>query len=720
METPKSSTDPRGFLAACPDLERFASDPAVAAAIAKGDGFALHAALRARHAGGRAAMEARALDGILALRRLFLRPVARAPSLHTLNGIGARMYGRSDAAPDGTYVGTHFLTALFVPVWPLAQYLVRSEGSRYQFFGEVPLSEALRRFRQVVLGLLVAAAAAVAFASWQSGRASTVHLLNGLDVPVTVEVAGLRIPLAERDGHVAIELPTGLQHARATTQDGRELERDDFVVPSSTDLVVYSVLGTAPLVVADVFYGPETSARRSNLRRDVYAGSSFVAQRTVDYVFKEAPARIETRREGEMRTRAYVLPGGWRAAVDALRIQGHSDAAALVARNVLRATPGARDALDRAVDNTYVARGLLAAIGVAEEAVAATPDDVDVHRMRQSLLIAAGRRDEVLRIYREAEERSPDSARAAYLRARVERGPESLRAFEAAARRFPDDPFVLRGLGWLHHTAGRHAEALRAWDRLERIQPAAAEPLLEQRAVSLVALGRGGEAVALVARSVDASDQLTGAFLYARVARLVPAPPQPPRHYLEALIASVGPGEAPFFRALAANVLGDPPPAPGELDAIEEPGARAVAHLLVDSVTNPSAAIAALAGADRLFSSHVDPTLRVLLSAEAARSSAELAGKIVGEVGEVPGMAELVPRFVAGEEPPDAAELSPEVRSALLLGRARALEAAGRDARTLYAEIRRREIVPGVVSVAMARWPRPAPAAHPSRPAPTP
>jgi hypothetical protein len=64
-------------------------------------------------------------------------------------------------------------------------------------------------------------------------------------------------------------------------------------------------------------------------------------------------------------------------------------------------------------------------------------------------------------------------------------------------------------------------------------------------------------------------------------------------------------------------------------------------------------------------------------------------------------------RFVRGEDPPELAELPPEHRSALLLGRARALEASGKDARAVYAEIRRREVVPGPVSVALAHWPRP-------------
>lgn len=64
-----------------------------------------------------------------------------APTLWTINGCGLRLYGRSDPDPrTDTFVATHYLTILFIPILPLARYRVRQYSSRrYQFYGRLPL-----------------------------------------------------------------------------------------------------------------------------------------------------------------------------------------------------------------------------------------------------------------------------------------------------------------------------------------------------------------------------------------------------------------------------------------------------------------------------------------------------------------------------------------------------------------------------------------------------
>ncbi len=86
------------------------------------------------------------------------RPIKSAPSLFTLNGFGVRLYGHRDARPDGTFVATTYVTALFVPVLPLSSYRVASQGRSWVFYGKVPLSPLQRLFRNGVLvaGLLAA------------------------------------------------------------------------------------------------------------------------------------------------------------------------------------------------------------------------------------------------------------------------------------------------------------------------------------------------------------------------------------------------------------------------------------------------------------------------------------------------------------------------------------------------------------------------------------
>jgi hypothetical protein len=83
-------------------------------------------------------------------------PLDSAPGLHTLNGFGTMLYGNRDPHPDGSYVATRYLTALFLPVIPLGAYRVASAGEEgWYFLGKVPLSAAARVHRWVVPLLLV-------------------------------------------------------------------------------------------------------------------------------------------------------------------------------------------------------------------------------------------------------------------------------------------------------------------------------------------------------------------------------------------------------------------------------------------------------------------------------------------------------------------------------------------------------------------------------------
>jgi tetratricopeptide (TPR) repeat protein len=81
-------------------------------------------------------------DFSLAERFPEMRPVHRAPSLTTVNGIGTSLAGRRDYDEEtNTYVTTLCFCVLFVPVIPLAAYRVaEAGGGRYYFLGRVPLS----------------------------------------------------------------------------------------------------------------------------------------------------------------------------------------------------------------------------------------------------------------------------------------------------------------------------------------------------------------------------------------------------------------------------------------------------------------------------------------------------------------------------------------------------------------------------------------------------
>jgi len=83
------------------------------------------------------------------------RPIGQAPGLFTLNGFGTHLYGARDKRPDGTYVTTLCLCAIFVPVLPIFAYRVFDQGGgRYTFYSREPLSRFAKGYR--VLAVLAA------------------------------------------------------------------------------------------------------------------------------------------------------------------------------------------------------------------------------------------------------------------------------------------------------------------------------------------------------------------------------------------------------------------------------------------------------------------------------------------------------------------------------------------------------------------------------------
>ncbi|MDX2109679.1 MAG: hypothetical protein SFY80_05490 [Verrucomicrobiota bacterium] len=84
-----------------------------------------------------------------------MKPIKRVPSLGTLNGFGAGFYGRRNIDDiTGTYVTTHCICAVFLPIIALGAYRVLDTGDRsYRIFGRVPLSRFAKGWNKTLLGL---------------------------------------------------------------------------------------------------------------------------------------------------------------------------------------------------------------------------------------------------------------------------------------------------------------------------------------------------------------------------------------------------------------------------------------------------------------------------------------------------------------------------------------------------------------------------------------
>jgi hypothetical protein len=713
MADSTSSTDPRGWLSACPELNQFVSDSAVAAAVAAGDARRLRAALEKRRKGSRGAFEGRAIGAILARRRLFTMPVTKAPTLSTVNGIGARIYGKSDVAPDGTYVGTLFFTVLYLPLWPIAQYLLWSQGNQYQFFGEVPLSPTMRTWRRVFGVLLVAGVAAIGLAIWQGGSHAPVYLVNGLDQPVAVEAGGKTTKVAP-GGRATVDLRTGPQRIRTTMGD-RVVEELQVEVPRWTDVVAYNPLGAAALFAEGVVYVADGKPQPKSAPPVVLlAGTPFVVRDHVEFPFREAPQKLQI--EGKANTvtkwRVDVVPGGWRAALEALSWEGKLDTAAALAGRLAKASAADRAEIRvRQIVLTSWASGPEAALPIAREAAAEAPDEVSIQKVLSHFLVVTGRLEEARAIFRERAARQPDSALAAYLRARLEPEPVARQLFGDLVRRFPKDPNARRGLGWAERVAGKPLEAVKQWDEMDRLAPDGAGDTVELVAEALVSAGRAAEALERIDRAVAAGPSLDNVVLRAQVARIAGAPD--PRRALHALVAGTkaepaDPRISAIARARAAAILGDPPPDAKALDDVLDPRVRAQVQILAAAGTDPARALQDAAKAQPNALAMLPHGVAALLAGEAARrGDAALAFRISQPSHAFAAPAPAIAAYVRGETPPELDDLAGESRAALLLARARAAQAAGKDASALYAAARAADPLRGAVTLAIERWPKP-------------
>src|SRR5437899_1421093 len=82
-----------------------------------------------------------------------MRPVRSAPSLFTVNGIGLTVSGSRDFDDEtSTYVTTHCICVVFIPVLAIGAYRVaNAPNGAYYFIGREPLSAFARTWNLALL-----------------------------------------------------------------------------------------------------------------------------------------------------------------------------------------------------------------------------------------------------------------------------------------------------------------------------------------------------------------------------------------------------------------------------------------------------------------------------------------------------------------------------------------------------------------------------------------
>jgi hypothetical protein len=643
-------------------MDQLSQDPSIGPIMAKLRGAELYRALRARLKAENNANNRRLLEEVLRDRRWFLEPITSAPTMSSVNGIGTKLYGESERAPDGTHVATLFFIVLFIPIYPIAQYLVQELGGRkWSFYGKVPPSPVIVAWRLVVKLAFVTAAAAIAWGVIENSSHSDVQFLNGLDVPVQIS-AGKKQLTVPAGGHVSERMKSGNFTVRVQI-GGQLVEEEKIEVPGGFDLVAYNVLGAAPLFRENVIYYPDsvTHPPEDKSLPEFLAGQKLVTAKNVDYVFRDQPQTIEMDKNASTATRTHVdvVPGGWKISVAYLLSQKKSELAATIAERVLGARPDDVNALGVAITVVQRARGSAAVAQFTERAAAAHPDSLEIQRLYQNEMIMAGKRAELVPKYHGAFTKHPDSALYAYLDARLAPQAEAAARFAEQLKKFPDDTNLLHGLAGSLLQTRRFAEAAAQFAKLDKLRTTTDhDDELGGWAEALIGAGKSGEAAKLVAERARKGG--ANARLYAQVARVAGKDaPHPPDFF----IAESG-ADRSWFEARMGE-----PGAFAKLKPLDDDLQSAFTALLAARQGGKEFLDALAAAGGEVFG-ELGRSLGIVAAAEALRlGDKERATQLLDQIIP-PATANERAAVLDGKDSPELAELSLDNQAALLLARA--------------------------------------------------
>jgi hypothetical protein len=562
-------------------------------------------------------------------------------------------------------VTTQFFTILYLPIVPLASYLVADAGGRsWRFFGKVPISTFHRWWRRGLLAAVAAVALVIGLAARAAVTRSEVRFVNALDVAVTTTLGPVTVPLPPGTNATRV-LDVGRHHLVTKTATGETIEELDVDVPPRTDLVAYSVLGAAPILLEDVLYTTSSAHDARPPHQEPMLGRSWLVRDGVDYVFVTPPARLEMSGSATMRHRAGVADGGWRETVRAMSTLGDADKAAELACRIAL--------LERDDQAVWVATDFAAVLGgdrllaFGEKAVASSPTSVRAHRARQGGLLMLGRKIEARALYKAAFEQDPGSATFGYLYARLLPLADELPILEPLVASHPDDPWIRRALGATLHDLTRFAEAVPHFERLTAIDAVEGKRMLPYLATALAGSDRVPEAQRRVRRAIGVGD-FELVVLDGRLARLPGAEFDDSRAGDIVALAAGQNADLGELRATIAAQVRDAGEFSKHMTAFREPIAPEACRLELASFADLADGAAKAIGASDEVLRHLDTIAAVSIACELAGTRRAEAARRVYAAS--PAAQYMLPRFellatpAAALDDPDL-ELDLETRAVL-------------------------------------------------------
>ena len=552
--------------------------------------------------------------------------------------------------------------------------------------------------------LLAAAAIACGPSCGNSGK---LWLVNGLDAPVKISVAGQVVELAP-GGLQLVNVPGGTKTVEASVPGGGGRETVEVEVPRWSGAAVYSVAGAAPLSILTAHYVPGGRDAPEPGVETLCGQRTF--QRDVDFYFQEPPERLTlSTSSGAVSRRSLLLAeGGWQACVNGLLTRNRDQAAADLVAGVRAVHP-----TDVAVGVEAHLRGLL---GDEEKALALLRTGAmkggsrEAHLAYQAYGRTIGRRQALLQEYRARAAGAPDDLELRFLVARLLPAAEAVKELRAVLERRPEDTEVRLSLTWALNQAGQFAESLRVPAELgggARLTPQERPRAVHRRVWSLAALGRLEEAVEVVRAESQGPEPVYLPLLVQQgllAAKLGRPDLEPSPEAIE--------GDRPSTpRNEWRRVLYDGQVHPERLDRARLEDltySRNLATLLAAAAEDPGTALAQLRRFNHYEVLLVPEPVATLLLAEAWRQgdrSAEklLQGLLTRQNVDLP---ELRAHVLEGRTALDLEELW-EDRGAIHLARARLLRVRGDAAAAAREEklVRAHDVYAGAATRALESWP---------------
>ena len=702
--------DRAGLLERIPELARLADEPSIQRALARGNPHHVYRALFWGRLFGQFRAQQELVASLLRERRLFLIPIKSAPLLTTLNGFGATVYGASDRNPeDGSYIKSHFFVAAFVPLVPLSQYLVvdAPDGSRgWSFIGKVPLGPVLHVWRRLVSLAAVAAVAWAALSAFHASRHGTLHVVNGLAVPVRVSVGKQSVEVAP-EARAKLELDVGTQTLAVHTQAGRKVEEHALDVQSGVKALIWNVAGASPLYRERVIYR-ERATNDDGPEPEVACGKSKVVYDDADHLFEDPPKSVRLRNASDVETRTHVdvAPGGARScAVWLYGKERKKDAVALAKR--VAEIEGYVDASTRmAADLVAESEGPAAALDWLKPILAGNERNVELHRLYQDLARSMGKRAELVGEYRARLDRQPGDLHASYLLARLLPGGEARPLLNAALEKDPRHVPSLRALAFIDLQDLKFKDSLESWRKLESIDRVEAQQhLVTYAATSYAALGEPRQALSLLERAFagtsDLGERNQLATFYARVAQ------QKDSSDPLTLARRLDKNENRPAQLLWTRVRAGADVPEKELAVEEDPADRVLLDVMWLAAKDPERALVRARDLQAKGVHNLDPETWALLYAEARRREQAETAQALAEAGPIPsGLVPSVDSFLdQGTLDAELEELPLGLRAALWFVRSRKSGLSDDERTRLRSHATACAVVPGIISRAIAGWP---------------